>query len=79
MSTYVFYVFEAGGIHLTLEVHTLASDDFAMDWARKILRQHPTAEYVTVKHDAITLATEYQFQKTNFAQADAEQRRPTAP
>jgi hypothetical protein len=60
MSVYIFYACQAGGIHETLEVHTLSADDIAADWARKIMFQHPDAQYVTVKRDGVTVATEYQ-------------------
>jgi len=67
MSSYVFYVYQAGDIHLTLQAHTLSSDDLAEDWARKILVQRPDAQYVTVKRDDATVGTRYQRVETDIS------------
>ncbi len=57
MYTYIFYVCKGDGISISLEVHSLASDDVASDWAQKVLAQHPTADYVSVARGEVTVAT----------------------
>ena len=60
METHVFSVFEGGDIFVSLEAHTMLKIESPQAWARKILIQHPRAEYVKVTCGAETVATEYQ-------------------